>query len=114
MAKRSHLKMTDKSFVSLGSGLYSDPEDDSVFIINPLEILQSRDLEVNQESLAVIYSEALIEGARSGLDVILISNDGVPSTFEVIESGLPPKSETSDSEGNYTGPERRQWPRNNS
>lgn len=103
--------MNNHPFVSLGEGLYSDPDDDSVFIINPLEILQSRDLEVNQESLAVIYSEALIEGARAGLDVVLISNDGVKSSFDVIEATLSNKSPEYDSVGNYTGPERRKWPR---
>lgn len=83
-------------------------------IINPLAVLQSRDLEVSQESLVAIYSEAVAQAKEADLDLILISNDGVPSTFEVIESSLPEKSADFDSEGKYAGPERRQWPRGNS
>ena len=98
----------------MGEGIYTDPDDDSVFIINPLEILQSRDLAVSQESLVAIYSEAVQQAEEAELDLILISNDGVPSTFEVIESALPEKSADFDSEGKYAGPERRQWSRDNS
>lgn len=76
--------MDTPKYVQLGEGVYADPSDEHIMVINPVEMLKAQDIEVTQESVFAVYADALKGAAEEGIEVILITEEGIPSTAELI------------------------------
>lgn len=85
--------MDTPKYVELSNGFYADPDDDTIVVINPVEILDSEGVEVTQESIFAVYANVLREAKDRKVEVVLITEEGIPSTAEMIADSLAMESE---------------------
>lgn len=107
-----------KAFIELGKGLYSDPDDDNMVIINPIELLRAKGLPATQEAAFAVYASVLKDANERGVSVVLINEEGIPSELDLItqhlDKGGPVLSEVPEPvvvEPEWDGVERRRIPR---
>tara|TARA_S200002703_G_scaffold160053_1_gene176367 strand:- start:8495 stop:8818 length:324 start_codon:yes stop_codon:yes gene_type:complete len=100
------------AFVQLGDGIYADPENDGIMIVNPVEILLARDMPVDNMSAYAIYQDLILQANDNDVELVLINDDRLPVTIEEVQADLPePEKVEPEKPSDWDGVERRRFPR---
>lgn len=109
--KKRTSKNKDAQFIKLGEGYYADQDDPSITLLDPVEMLESLDLELTNVAVIAVYAEAMKLAEEAGLELVLITHDHKRTHIDEVKASLKDDSTPVDIDGKYTGPERRKFKR---
>lgn len=113
MTKRKRVTRKKKPLplLKLGDGMYADQDNPGITLLDPIEMLEAKGIEVTEAAAFSIYADAQILAKADGLELVLISHDKEPTTIEVVQAKLLEEDTPLTVDGKYDGPERRKFKR---
>ena len=99
-------------FVELSPGIYGDPANEHVMLVNPIEVLTAKGLPQDQQSAFSVYQLLLKQAKASDMELVLINAENHTTTMEEVTEDMPQQeTETPPNESTWDGVERRRFPR---
>ena len=117
MVKKSKRKPAKKEepipsdIVLIGDGMYMDNNNPDIMVVNPVEVLVSRDIPITQVAILEIYYTLLQASSAADVELVLISQDLSTTDIESIVEDNPADEPVMVHNSEYDGEERRRFVR---
>jgi len=97
--------------VLIGDGMYMDNNNPDIMVVNPVEVLVSRNIPITQVAILEIYSTLLQASSAAEVELVLISQDLATTDIESIVEDTPGEEPVMAKNLEYDGEERRRFVR---
>ena len=108
-AKKEEPKPPD--IVLIGDGMYMDNNNPDIMVVNPVQVLESRNIPITQAAILEIYSTLLQAASAHEVELVLISQDLSTTDIESVVEDNPPDEPVMVHNSEYDGEERRRFVR---